>query len=94
MNSRGLLPLISNLERENWKLVYWDDLSVIYVRNSEQNREVIKKYAINFVGPFRNADKLSDEDKKEAFGELRDILGRVENSEIIQQYAKLLMINK
>ncbi len=93
-NPEGLIPMIQNLEKEGWKLVYWDDLSVIYVRNNVRNRELIDKYAINFVGPFRNASKLSNEDKKKAFGELQDILVRVENSEIIQEYARLLMVNK
>lgn len=91
MNPEGLTPMISNLEREGWKLVYWDDLSVIYVRDDAQNQEVIKKYELKFVGPFRNAAKLGDEDKKEAFRELRDVLERVENSKIIQEYAQLLM---
>lgn len=93
-NPDGLMKMFANLEKEGWKLVYWDDLSVIYVRDDEQNKEVIKKYALEFVGPFRNATKLSDEDKKKAFGELKDVLGRVENSEIIQEYARLLMVKK
>lgn len=91
MNPEGLTPMIANLEKEGWKLVYWDDLSVVYVRNDAQNREVINKYALELVGPFRNASKLSSEDKKKAFKELKDVLERVENSQIIQEYARILM---
>lgn len=90
-NPESIAPMIANLEKHGWKLVYWDDLSVIYVRNNEQNKEIIKKYALEFVGPFRNAAKLSDEDKKRAFAELGRVLERVDNSEIIQEYARILM---
>ncbi len=90
-NPEKLLPLIRDLENDRWRLVYWDDLSVIYVKDDVQNKEIIKKFALNYVGPFRNALNLPEDDKKQAFAELQGLLGRIENSEIIQQYARQLM---
>ncbi len=41
--------IIQKLYRDpDWTLVYFDELSVIFVKNAEVNREIIKKYKIDF----------------------------------------------
>ena len=34
-----------------WKLVYWDDLVLIYLRNTAENQEIIRKYECKYYDP-------------------------------------------
>ena len=47
-SSGTILPIIPALSRSpDWSLVFSDGLFVIFVRNTEQNREYISKHAIS-----------------------------------------------
>lgn len=37
---------------EDWKLVYWDDNSFIFVKNSPDFKEIIDKYEFKYANPF------------------------------------------
>jgi hypothetical protein len=38
-------------QNSDWKLVFWDDRSLLYVRDLPQNREIINKYAYKYLKP-------------------------------------------
>ena len=38
--------------RGDWKLVYWDDVALIYVKDNESNKKVIGEYAYHYVDPL------------------------------------------
>ncbi len=38
----------------NWKLVYWDDVSLLYLRDTPEFRGIIKEYGNIYVNPDRN----------------------------------------
>jgi hypothetical protein len=38
--------------REEWKLVYWDDLAFVYVKNIPQYREVIERFEYKILHPY------------------------------------------
>lgn len=38
--------------RPEWHLVYWDDLSLLFVKDSEQNRDLIDKFQFKVFNPF------------------------------------------
>lgn len=37
---------------ENWKLVFWDDNSFVFVRNIPEYKEIIEKYEYKYVNPY------------------------------------------
>jgi len=47
----GILSYLFNSPQE-WKLVYWDDMSLLFVRNSEKFTPIIEHYQYNYVTPF------------------------------------------
>jgi len=40
------------LSRGNWKLVYWDNIALVYLRDNKANKEIIKKYVYKYVDPL------------------------------------------
>lgn len=44
--------LVSYLSRsENWKLIYWDDISLLFVRNDDKFKGIIDKYEYKYITP-------------------------------------------
>jgi len=41
-----------SLNRDIWKLVYWDDRSFLFVKNEEKFKEVIAKYEYKYISPY------------------------------------------
>jgi hypothetical protein len=37
---------------DEWKLIYWDDNSFLFVRNAEKFKNIISKYEYRFVNPY------------------------------------------
>jgi tetratricopeptide (TPR) repeat protein len=37
--------------RDLWKLVYWDDVALVYVKNNKQNKDLITKFEYRFINP-------------------------------------------
>jgi hypothetical protein len=46
--------IISYLSQNNdmWKLVYWDDISLLFVKNNEHFRNVIDSYEFKYLTPY------------------------------------------
>ena len=42
--------LIKN--NENWKLVYWDDFSFVFVKNNEKYKNVIEQFEFKYANPY------------------------------------------
>jgi len=51
-------------QSSQWKLVYFDPIAVIYVKNKLQNKSVIKKYEINLDNWRKKLQKLKQINKK------------------------------
>ncbi|NOS84299.1 MAG: hypothetical protein HOP31_04075 [Ignavibacteria bacterium] len=88
--------LIAYLSKsENWKLIYWDDKSFLFVRNIEKFREVISRNEYKYINPsnyiFRRSiitDALKN-DKQRAVAELQrkraeEPAGRLVNDMIVK----------
>jgi hypothetical protein len=60
----------------NWKLIYWDDISFLFVRNMPKFKSLIKKYEYKYVTPYNfifNRQFLDDgykADRPEVINEL------------------------
>lgn len=53
----ALIPLL--YADKNWKLIYFDEQSVIFIANTPENQAIIKKYAVNFqTGKNYDPDRL------------------------------------
>ena len=48
---RTPIPYLSN-NREQWRLVYWDDQSFIYVRDLPKFHDLIDRYAYKTLHPY------------------------------------------
>lgn len=74
----------------NWPLVYWDDASLIYVRPSPENEDIIKKFGVYEVSPFRDPSSIPPNEKKAAVKELMSLIERAPQSVMLQRYASLV----
>jgi hypothetical protein len=89
---RMVHPLAEAVEKSGeWNLVYWDDASAIYVRDIPAHREVIDRFAVYAVSPFRNPADIPHERKKEALIEIQELLKRSPDSQFLKAYAFELM---
>ncbi|MCI0449833.1 MAG: hypothetical protein L0Y79_08620 [Chlorobi bacterium] len=64
--------LINN--SQNWKLIYWDDQSMLFVRNEDKFRDLISRYEYRFVNPLYYI--YQREPLKKALTENKDIVIR------------------
>jgi hypothetical protein len=48
-------------ESPDWKLVYWDDRSLIYVKDIPANQKVIEKYAYKYLRPNDRTNRYLDQ---------------------------------
>ncbi len=86
--NENIRKLLEALTRADWRLVYWDDLITIYVRNSPRNAEVIRNYAYYHVSPIREAGLIPPSETKAAGVEINRLLDASPGSEILLDYAK------
>ena len=54
---------------EHWEMVYLDDFSAAFVRDSEENREIIGRYAYHVVRPFGTPPFQEEGQEQEALKE-------------------------
>lgn len=80
-------PMAKALLNKNFRLVYWDDLTVIFVRDVPENKAIIGKYGLKYVNPFLEPADISAKDSKAAAAEIRTLLDRFPQSLFIQNYA-------
>jgi hypothetical protein len=91
--ARNIEPLIRILMERNWVLVYWDDAALIFVRNVPGNKEIIERYGLRHVSPFRPTDDIRPEERVAALAELRRLLALSPDSEFIQRYAQVVYLS-
>jgi len=64
--------IVSYLSRasDNWKLIYWDDRSFLFVRNIPKFADLINRFAYNYVTPYNfifNRNYLDESNKSHKF---------------------------
>jgi hypothetical protein len=85
-----VFPLLKKLASDRWPLVYWDDVVVIYVRPAPENKNIIEKYALWHVNPFRSPQSIPAVESKAAKQEIESLLRRVPDSQVVRYYARQL----
>jgi len=80
-------PLTRELMKKNFRLVYWDDLTIILVRDIPENKEIIKKYGLKYISPYIDPASIPAKDNKAAAEEIQALLERSPQSLVIQDYA-------
>ncbi|MEK7546720.1 MAG: hypothetical protein AAB536_00860 [Patescibacteria group bacterium] len=80
-------PLTLELLKNNFSLVYWDDLTIVLVRDVPENSEVIKKYGLKHINPFRNPETIPPGETKTAAAEIQSLLDRFPGSSAARDYA-------
>jgi hypothetical protein len=86
------LILAYNLaQKSDFVLVYWDDASLVLVRNIPANREVIKNYGYKFIGPYIAPQYIFKKDAQKAAQEIEHALQTAPDSEVIQRYAQAFL---
>ena len=38
---------------QDWKLIYWDDISFLFVRNNDKFKDIISRNEYKYVNPFK-----------------------------------------
>jgi hypothetical protein len=87
----SIRPLVLKLFEEQWRLVWWDDAALVFIRDSPANAAVIKKYAFYHVNPFRDPGNIPSVEVPSALKELSALLERTPASTVIQEYASALL---
>ncbi|MGD1003294.1 MAG: hypothetical protein ABR884_01835 [Minisyncoccia bacterium] len=82
----GIHPLISYLEKNNWRLVWWDDGAVVFAKDDQQNQTFIANYALRYVGPFTDPSTINATDTPLAVTELRSLIDRAPDSVVVADY--------
>ena len=86
------LILAYNLAQKlDFVLVYWDDASLVLVRNIPANREVIKNYGYKSIGPYVAPQYIFKKDAQKAAQEIERALQTTPDSEVIQRYARTFL---
>ncbi|MDD5072120.1 MAG: hypothetical protein PHQ42_05315 [Patescibacteria group bacterium] len=83
--------MLKTMFEMGFKLVYWDDVAVILVRNSAENEAVIDKYAYHVINPFIHPSQIVDKYLPNAVDEIERALSISSNSIMLQNYADELM---
>ncbi len=79
----------------HFKLVYWDDVAVILVRDTKDTQEVINKYDYHLIRPFQNPSYfISPKDRLDAIAEVDRALSVSPDSTVLQDLRnRLLKLN-
>lgn len=70
----------------DWKLIFWDDYSMILGKNIPENSELIKKHSYKMISPTnalnfaKDWNKLSDSEKNSLLSELNENLSQAPDS--------------
>jgi hypothetical protein len=86
--AQWIFPLVKRLSNEGWPLVYWDDTVVVFVRPVPGNQDIIAKYALWHVNPFRPPESIPAAEARPAKNEIDALLKRVPDSQAVQFYLR------
>lgn len=84
--------MLKTMFEMDFKLVYWDDVAVILVRNSAENKAVIDKYAYNVINPFIHPSQIVDKYLPNAVDEIERAISIAPTSVMLQNYADELLM--
>ncbi|MDP3947678.1 MAG: hypothetical protein Q8Q41_03245 [bacterium] len=84
---RWMGPLVFSLLQKEFALVYWDDASIVMVRRTSQNSEVIRNYGFFVINPFVPPAQIRGVPKEVIAGEIKKALERSPDSVVLKNYA-------
>ena len=87
-------PLTAALLQKNFVLVYWDDMRIILARDNPENSEIIQRFGLQHINPFRDPTQIPPEERKAAAAEIQSLLEREPESQEIQNYASEFLTGK
>jgi len=76
------------VDEKKFKLVYWDDVSVVLVRDISENKKVIDQYGYKIIGPYNAPQYILAKDAKEAALEIERAIKISPTSKTIARYAR------
>lgn len=79
------------LREKKFTLVYWDDAAVVLVRNSEINKDIIKKFEYSVINPFRNPASIAAHNMGLALDEITRARVIVPQSAVLEEYEHALI---
>ncbi len=82
------------IDKLDFKLVYWDDASIVLVRDTPENSEIIKKYGYNIIRPFKNPSVFSKGDRIIALAEVERALRISPDSAVLRDFKRLILENQ
>lgn len=85
--SKTLLPLVAKLISKRWTLVYWDDATLVYVKNTPQNEAIVGRYGLYYVSPFRDPSTVAADEVQPVKQNLTRALSVAPYSQVLSAYA-------
>ena len=85
----GTIAGYLSVRNNEWKLIYWDDASLIFVKNDPKFEQLISKYEYKYISPYNyiyyknKIDKAFTEDKETVIKELKRNMSEEPQGEII-----------
>ena len=67
-------------ENQDWRLVFWDETSMLYLKNIEKNAKIISKHEYRFVHPVYIHTSKSKENCSEVIAEIKRNINLVPNN--------------
>lgn len=89
-----ITPIVLQLRKEGWVPVYWDDVIIIYVRNSPENADIIKQYGMKVIDPFSDPTKIPQELSQAAADEFQRVTTASPIETIPLEYARLFLLSR
>jgi hypothetical protein len=83
--------LDASIKLKDFRLVYWDDVALIFVKNNDKNSSIIDKYEYKVADPFYAPEQIKPWDFERA---RQDILRGLEinpNSQVLLDYGTILV---
>jgi hypothetical protein len=86
--ARDTGPLSGELVRRGFRLVHWDEVAMLLVRETSENRAFVAQNAFMSIHPLRDPRTIPPEERRQAGEEIQALLARAPESKNIQQYAR------
>lgn len=84
----SIAPLVLELFRKKWPLVYWDDNIVIFARPAPENADIISKYAMWHINPFRDPTRIPEGEDKAVLSELDRLFAGTGGFSVAKEWAE------
>lgn len=84
--AKNISPLIVNLYKEGWPLIYWDDTTTIFARAMPENVGLINKYGLRHISPFRNPDDIPKEEAPAVAVEISRLMDISKSNSVLREW--------